>query len=63
MKKRKAVVLYGSLTGNTEMVGKAFAEVLESMDLKHGVKNCQRDGIGRKHRCISKITTLWCWEV
>lgn len=29
MKKRKAVVLYGSLTGNTEMVGKAFAEVLE----------------------------------
>ena len=29
MKKRKAVVLYGSLTGNTEMVGKAMAEVLE----------------------------------
>ena len=29
MKKRKAAVLYGSLTGNTEMVGKAFAEVLE----------------------------------
>lgn len=29
MKKRKAVVLYGSLTGNTEQVGKAFAEVLE----------------------------------
>lgn len=29
MSKRKAVVLYGSLTGNTEMVGKAFAEVLE----------------------------------
>lgn len=29
MKKRKAVVLYGSLTGNTEMVGRAFAEVLE----------------------------------
>ena len=29
MKKRKAVVLYGSLTGNTEAVGKAFAEVLE----------------------------------
>ena len=29
MKNRKAVVLYGSLTGNTEMVGKAMAEVLE----------------------------------
>lgn len=29
MKKRKAVVLYGSLTGNTEMVGRAMAEVLE----------------------------------
>ena len=29
MKKRKAVVMYGSLTGNTELVGKAFAEVLE----------------------------------
>ena len=29
MKKRKAVVLYGSLTGNTEQVGRAFAEVLE----------------------------------
>ena len=29
MGKRKAVVLYGSLTGNTEMVGKAMAEVLE----------------------------------
>lgn len=29
MKKRKAVVLYGSLTGNTEMVGQAMAEVLE----------------------------------
>ena len=29
MKKRKACVLYGSLTGNTEMVGKAMAEVLE----------------------------------
>lgn len=29
MKKRKAVVLYGSLTGNTELVGRAMAEVLE----------------------------------
>ena len=31
MKNRKAVVLYGSLTGNTEMVGKAMAEVLLSL--------------------------------
>lgn len=29
MNKKKAVVLYGSLTGNTEMVGRAMAEVLE----------------------------------
>ena len=29
MGKRKAIVMYGSLTGNTEMVGRAMAEVLE----------------------------------
>ena len=29
MKKRKAVVLYGSLTGNTEMVGRAMAEIIK----------------------------------
>lgn len=29
MAKKKALILYGSLTGNTEMIGKAFGEVCE----------------------------------
>lgn len=44
MKKRKAVVLYGSLTGNTEMVGKAFAEVLEEYGFE---TRCEKLSAGR----------------
>ena len=45
MKKRKAVVLYGSLTGNTEMVGKAMAEVLEEYGFE---TRCERLVAGKK---------------
>ena len=44
MKKRKAVVLYGSLTGNTEMVGKAMAEVLEEYGFE---TRCEKLSAGR----------------
>lgn len=45
MKKRKAVVLYGSLTGNTEMVGKAMAEVLEEYGFE---VRCEKLVAGKK---------------
>jgi hypothetical protein len=39
MAKRKAIVMYGSLTGNTEMVGKAMAEVLEEYGFETRCEN------------------------